>query len=95
MPLEVFNFSGADVTDATITLEDPTRAGTPYGLFSPVSIPYRDRVRLSGSFTVPRSEYDSWQESGKPRVRIELYDAAGSAVERPIEVGWLPLGGEV
>jgi hypothetical protein len=95
MSLELSNFSGADVSDATVTLEDPTQPGTPYGSFSPVSILYQDRVRLSDSFTVSRSEYDSWQESSSPSFRIEFYDPAGNAVERTIEVVWMPLAEEV
>jgi hypothetical protein len=86
MTLEVVNYSGADVTDAIIALEDPGDPNTPYGFFPAVSILYRDHVRVSGSFTVPSSEYDSWQESGLPSLSIEFYDADGNAVERPIEI---------
>ena len=93
--LEVFNFSGGNVAEATIRLENPSQPGTAYGLFTPVSITYRDSVRVSASFTVPQSEYDSWRQGKDPTLRISFHDPAGNVLERPIEVGWMHLPQEV
>ena len=89
--LDLHNVSRTDVADATVTLEDPSQPGASFGIFTAVSVAYRERVRLSGSITVPRSEYDSWQQDGLPSLRIDFSDAGGNSVERPIEVAWEPL----
>ena len=89
--LELYNVSRADVANATVTREDPAQPGASFGIFTAVSVAYRDRVRLSSSITVPCSEYDSWQQGTPPSLRIDFSDAGGNIVERPIEVGWEPL----
>jgi len=92
--LRVFNFSGADVTDATITLWDSVQPGVAYGSFPLVSIAYRDNARLTANFTVPKSEYDSWQQGGRPNLQVNFNDPAANPVQRSVELAWMPMGGE-
>ena len=84
--IEVFNYSGADVADATVRLDDPSQTGVSYYMFSLVSIPYRDFGRVSAYLTIPQSEYDSWQQGNLPTLGISFFDTAGNLIERPIEV---------
>ena len=86
LTLRVHNFSGADVPDATITLEDSLFPDTSYGRFEHVSIGLQDSVRLREVFLVARSEYEVWQAGGTPHLRIQFRDAAGKTVERLIEL---------
>ena len=91
LTVRVYNYSDADVTGATITLEDSLLPDKTYGSFTLVSIRDRESVRLSGDFTIPRREYDQWQEGDTPQLRIEFKDAAGNTVERLIELAPMPV----
>ena len=84
--LEIFNYNGADVFNATLTLEDPLLLETPYATFSGVSVTDGERVRLEGVATLPRHEYTYWQEGGTPTVRIAFSDEAGHPVEQMVEL---------
>ena len=92
--LRVFNFSGADVADATITLWDSVQPGVAYGSFPLASIAYRDNARLAANFTVPKSEYDSWHQGKQPNLQVNFTDGAANSVQRPVELSWMPMGGE-
>ena len=92
--LDVSNYSGADVADATVRLDDPNQAGFSFFMFPIVSIPYRDLVRVSAYVTIPQSEYDSWEQSALPTLGISFFDVGGNLVERPIEVARLQLSPE-
>ena len=89
--LQVFNYSGADVNNATITLLDSTDPTIRYGFFDGVSVVYRSEVRLTGNFTVSKAEFDSWQKSGNPNLLVEFFDASGNPVQRGIEIMWSSL----
>ena len=94
LALRVFNYSGADVTSATITLQDPLTPGPgkDYGAVSAVSIGDGDSVTVSADFTIPGDEYDRWQNGGDPSMRIDYQYPSGNAVQRGIELSQLPGG---
>ncbi len=93
LTVRVFNYSGTEVDDATIMLEDSFLPGEPYGSFiTPVYFQDRASVRLSDRFTIPRREYEGWQEGRTPRLTIEFMDANGNTIRRPIELAQMPLG---
>ena len=93
LTVRVFNYSGAEVNDATIMLEDSFLPGEPYGSFiTPVYFQDRESVRLSDRFTIPRREYEGWQEGRTPRLTIEFMDANGNTIRRPIELVPMLLG---
>lgn len=89
--LRVHNDSGADVIDATVSLEHPLLQ-TVYGSSSGVSIAAGESARFSGTFILPRHEYDYWEKGGVPHLLIGYPDANGNPVQRTIEVapGLLP-----
>jgi hypothetical protein len=101
--VKVFNFSGADVKDATLALADPRAAGRDpdasdyQGSITNVSIGYRKSIELDGSFIVPLREYREWQRGAAPHLVVAYADEAGkelrSAVElKPAVGGGLPKG---
>ncbi len=95
LTVRVFNYSDADVTGATITLEDWLLPGETYGSFpGTVDIRVGESRRLSDSFTVPWSLYEEWWEGSPPQLRIEFKDADGNIARGPIALLELPVGGE-
>ena len=95
LTVRVFNFSDSEVNDATGMLEDSFLPGDPYGsCITPVYFQDRESVRLSDRFTIPRREYEGWQEGRTPRLTIEFMDADGNTIRRPIELVQMPLGEE-
>jgi len=90
----VFNLSGADVVNATLTLQDTILPGKDYGSFQNVLIRDRENVVLSADFIITRREYERWQAGGSPSLRIEYRDAAGNAVRKRVELIQMPVGAE-
>jgi len=86
LTVRVHNYSDADVSDATITLEDSLFPDTSYGQFEHVSIARGESVRLQDVFMVASSEYEVWQAGGAPHLRVRFRDAAGKDAERLIEL---------
>lgn len=91
LSLRLFNYSGTDVTNATVALNGDAPAET-YGSIAGVSISADAGVPVSGSFSIPAAEYESWQGGGVPRLSIEFTDAAGHQVYRIIELVPGPAG---
>ncbi len=90
--LRLFNYSDAEVADATLTLRDSLLRQKSYGSFPSVSVGDRQSVRLSGGFTIPHREYERWQRGAVPNLIIEFKDAAGKSIRRRIELVKMPLG---
>ena len=95
LTVRVFNYSGAEVNNATVMLGDSFLHGEPYGSFiTPGYFQARESVRLSDRFTIPRREYEGWQEGRTPRLTIDYMDANGNTIHRPIELAQMLLGEE-
>lgn len=87
LTVRVFNYSDADVNNATVTLQDSAVATSDYGAYpSPVSIADRESIKLSADFTISREEYDRWQNGATPSLRTDYTDSAGNPVRRMIEL---------
>lgn len=87
LTVRIFNYSDADLSGATITLQDSLQAATDYGSYpGSLSLADRESVRLTNEFTLPRTEYDRWQNGATPSLRIQHSDGAGNAVQRMIEL---------
>jgi hypothetical protein len=87
---QVFNYSGSDVANATISLQafnDPT---TVYASFTGVNITADGNVRLSSQASVPSSEYDGWQQGNGPSVVIQFTDNNGNSLTEKVEVALVP-----
>ena len=90
LTLEIFNYSGADVTFATVRMGQFLPAEPLYESLTPVDIAYRDRVVLTESVvTVPRQVYEQWLQGALPMVHIEFTDGGGN--QRSTAVELLPL----
>lgn len=94
LKVRLSNYSDGDITDATVALEDCRLTGNGYGSFpGTVSLGDKASVQIAGEFTIPKEEYDHWQDGSKPYLTISYQDAAGNAQKRPIEM--TPSQGEV
>jgi hypothetical protein len=100
--VKVFNYSGADVKDATLSLASsrpgPDRDAIDFrGSFTGISIPYRNFVELDSVFTVPQAEYQRWQRGSLPNLVVTYRDKSGREVQGRVELrigisGGLPSG---
>jgi hypothetical protein len=95
--LHVFNYSEADVQDATISLTSslphPPGAGEAWEKQQPsfqgVVLRVNERQvvpPLEGTFTVPAREYERWLKRAQPHFVIDYQDASGKAQHRVIEL---------
>ena len=94
LSVRIFNLSENDVNGATITLEDSVLVGNAYTTFPTMAIPAGSNVSLTGTITIPHSEYDLWQAGGTPRMDIEFRNAQGETIHRLIEMSPKPVGEE-
>jgi hypothetical protein len=84
LTLQLFNYSDADAKQAVVRLQE--NAGMELaGTFKPIPL-LRDRqeAKVSRQFTVPRSEYERWQQGTQPTLFI-TYHANGRRWERFIQ----------
>src|SRR5216117_4384562 len=63
LTVQIFNRSGADVSNATVLLSDWIIPSRNYGSFQNVDVADGRDVRLSGTFQIPQREYAGWQRS--------------------------------
>lgn len=71
----VFNYSGADVSNGSLNLDDSTDPTATYATFTNVSITANDSALVTASVTVPSREYNLWQQGGSPNLAIAFTDA--------------------
>ena len=89
--LQVFNYSAVDVKQAVIKLHESGAGLAVHGAFQPIKLFANNRdVKLRQQFTVPRHEYERWQNGVQPSLFIVYQDAAGRRWERTIEVAPRP-----
>jgi protein involved in ribonucleotide reduction len=91
MNLRFFNFSGADVSNATITLLSPLDPAANYlSMKVPLIAVGKDFNRQSMKVTVPAIEYKRWLQSGSPFFVISYTNAAGKTERSVVELVRLP-----
>lgn len=71
----VFNYSGADVSNASLNLNDSNDPTATYATFTNVSIAANNSAAVTASVTVPSREYNLWQQGGSPNLAITFSDA--------------------
>ena len=87
LAVRIFNYSDADVANATVILQDSGPSTQDYGYYpGSVSIADRESLKVSGDFNISADEYNRWQDSSMPSLRIEYQDINGNSVRRTIEV---------
>jgi hypothetical protein len=93
LTVRVRNYSDADVSGATVTLQDSVDFAKDYGAYpESLSVANRESARLSGEFTLSREEYGRWQDGNAPTMRIDYQDADGNHLRRMIELVASPVG---
>jgi hypothetical protein len=88
--LQVFNYSGSDVSKATVNLLDSNDSSTVYASFTGVTIAASRDVRLSRQITIPNREYYGWSQAAGPNVVIQFTDANGNSSTKKVELGPAP-----
>jgi hypothetical protein len=99
--LRIFNYSEADVQDATISLTSslphPPRTGEAWEkeqpCFQGVTLRVNERQAvppLEGTFIVPAREYQQWLKGAQPHFVIDYQDASGKPQHRAIELARRP-----
>lgn len=100
--LRVFNYSGANVTGATISLVSSLATGGPefewekeQVPFTDVTLPFNAHVKklvpaLKGTFTIPADEYAQWKKGAGPRFVIAYQNAAGEQQSLRIDAAPAP-----
>lgn len=89
----VFNYSDADVVGATILLEGSDLARASYASFPYQTIRDRESVRVEAWVTIPKTEYESWQQGARPGLLVE-FKAGNETQRRPVELARGPVGEE-
>lgn len=92
--VRVFNYSDADVNNASLFLQDASEPGKTYAAFTGVYMHDRENVRLSSLVTVPRREYESWRQGRSPALEIQFTETGGKTVRRRVELLQMPVGEE-
>jgi hypothetical protein len=90
--MRVFNYSGADVSNATVALEDSDQPGVTYATFPDVSIAPNDSAQFSAQATLPSVEVARWQQGSSPRVTVQFTDGDGQSHTETVELAPAPPG---
>jgi hypothetical protein len=93
LTMRVFNYSGSDVTNATITLLGSVVPNQSYGRFVGVAIATGQSVTLSSRFSIPQREYQLWQKGQSPNMMAQFTDSAGNPARCKIELAPGPVVG--
>jgi hypothetical protein len=87
LTVRIHNYSDADVVAAEIILEDSLLPGEDLARFATVvDILDRESARASDTVTVPRREYEQWQQGASPQLRLQFTDSAGTTQRQPVEL---------
>ena len=90
----VFNYSDADVSDATVVLESGLVPGQTYWSFPSVSIVNRGSVRLRCEIKIPKAEHNAWQQGARPNLHVDTANPDGTSLRRTVELTRSPIGEE-
>ncbi|HZP63507.1 MAG TPA: hypothetical protein VFB28_08850 [Terriglobales bacterium] len=89
--LQVFNYSAVDVRQAVIKLHESGPGVAVDGAFRPIKLLANNHeIKLRQQLTVPRHEYERWQNGIKPSLFMVYQDAGGHHWERSIELSRRP-----
>lgn len=83
---QVFNYSGADISQATLTLEDSLLPGQSYAVFQGISIANSESTTVSSFITIPAREYTGWQNGIPPHLVVQFTDASGNNRMESVEL---------
>ena len=89
--LQLFNYSGADIDQAAVTIHPAPGHSEVLGTYSPIT-EWRDGsdVKFVLHVNVPREDYERWGGRRQPAVSIVTRDEKGREMERPAQVSQRP-----
>ena len=91
MDLRFFNFSGTDISNATIIVKSPLDPGASYlSINVPLIAAGKDFNQQSIALTLPAAEYKRWVQGGSPYVVISYTNASEKSAKAVIELVRLP-----
>ncbi len=92
LTVQVFNYSDADIKEASLLLRETGPGMAVEGAFPALKV-FHDHtdVRLSQQFTVPREEYRRWQNGMVPRLVVHYMGANGIEQNRSIQLSRRPM----
>ncbi|MGD0360890.1 MAG: hypothetical protein ABSC93_08475 [Bryobacteraceae bacterium] len=91
LALQLFNYSGADLKQAVVTVRSSPSPGV-LGSFAPIKV-WRSGsdVVIRQQMTVPRDVFERWSPRNQPVVFIGYSDENGQAFERPAQLSRRPM----
>lgn len=84
--LRLFNFSGEDVADCSVSLTGLQPTGVAYQQFVQVSLNDQNDLVLSSPISVPRYEYQLWMDGRSPLAFLEHVGVDGLPRHESIEL---------
>lgn len=93
MRLQVFNYSGEDVQNATIVLRENHPGGQVLAK-SDVLPEWRNgrHTVIEQSFSIPKREYEQWLRGAQPNLLVIYVDSAGEQRQRTAQIRISPQG---
>jgi hypothetical protein len=83
--LTVANNTSSGISNATISLHEPSAGRVIYGQLAGLSLAAGSSTHVSGSFRVPQGLYESWQKGSSPAMSVTYSDAQGNPVQTFIQ----------
>jgi len=83
--LTVANNTSSGISNATISLHEPSAGRVIYGQLAGLSLAAGGSTHVSGSFRVPQGLYESWQKGSSPAMSVAYNDAQGNPVQTFIQ----------
>ena len=83
--LTVANNTSSGISNATISLHEPSAGRVIYGQLAGLSLAAGSSTHVSGSFRVPQGLYESWQKGSSPTMSVAYSDAQGNPVQTFIQ----------
>jgi len=93
MDIRVLNHTGANVRNATVSIQGLYQSTASYGSFPALSFASGLAANATQIFNVPQKEFELWQSGARPRFVVSYTDAAGNTVQQPVELLRHPLKG--
>jgi hypothetical protein len=92
LTVQVFNYSDADIRQASVVLHHSGPAMLVNAAFPPVKVFHNQTdVRLSQEFTIPLEEYQRWLNGMVPKLVVHFMGANGIEQNRSIQLTRRPM----
>jgi len=82
----MYNYSGADVAGATVTLQCQEQPNQVHLTFNSVAVAANGSLKLSALVTISQTEYTQWQRGRAPDLFIAYTDSSGASQRRKVEL---------